>query len=270
MSTLRHIMADSGLPRLEFQMLWQYVLDVPRVWLIAHDTDTLTAAQVQTFRQLEARRLAGEPMAYIVGKREFMGHDFIVSPDVLIPRPETELLVETALKLLADKPQARVLDLGTGSGAVAVSIALACPQAAVVATDISSKALAVANQNANRLGAKVQLVQGSWYDALTGNKGFDLIVSNPPYIAACDPHLAQGDVRHEPLGALTDHGDGLAAVRAIVDGARQWLTPGAALFLEHGWDQAAAVRELFEVSRFQRMLSLQDLAGIERVTGGYL
>ncbi len=263
-------MADSTLPRLEFQMLWQYVLDVPRVWLIAHDTDALSSVQVQQFRQLEARRLAGEPMAYIVGKREFMGHDFVVSPDVLIPRPETELLVETALTVLDGKPSAHVLDLGTGSGAVAISIALACPQAVVMATDLSQQALTVASKNAGRLGAVVRFAQGSWYDALTDNKGFDLIVSNPPYIAACDPHLAQGDVRHEPLGALTDHGDGLGAVRAIISGAQQWLKPGGALFLEHGWDQAAAVRELFEFSRFERVLSLKDLAGIERVTGGYL
>lgn len=263
-------MADSRLPRLEFQMLWQHVLDVPRVWLIAHDTDALSTEQLQQFSLLEARRLAGEPMAYILGQREFMGHDFVVSSDVLIPRPETELLVETALQELHGKSQPRVLDLGTGSGAVAISIALACPQATVVATDLSQPALVVANENANRLGAKVQFAQGSWYDALTGNKGFDLIVSNPPYIAACDPHLAQGDVRHEPLGALTDHGDGLAAIRLIISGALQWLKPGGALFLEHGWDQAAHVRELFEFSRFERVLSLKDLADIERVTGGYL
>lgn len=267
--TLRSIQQGSTLPRLEFQMLWQHVLGVPRSWLIAHDTDPLSEQQIQQFQQLQDRRLAGEPMAYIVGHREFMGHLFTVSDAVLIPRPETELLVETALDFLRQHGPCRVLDLGTGSGAIAVSVALACPQAAVVATDFSAQALAVAKANADSLGANIQFLHGSWYDALTDNKGFDLILSNPPYIAACDPHLGQGDVRYEPLTALTDHGDGTDALQRIINDAKAWLKPDGALFLEHGWDQAASVRELLTAAGFKRVLSLSDLADIPRVTCGY-
>lgn len=267
--TLRSMQHGSALPRLEFQMLWQQVLGVPRSWLIGHDTDPLSEQQIQQFQQLQARRLAGEPMAYILGQREFMGHVFSVSDAVLIPRPETELLVETALNFLQQQGPCRVLDLGTGSGAIAISVALACPQACVVATDFSAEALAVAQTNADALGARIQFLQGSWYDALTDNKGFDLILSNPPYIAACDPHLRQGDVRYEPLSALTDHADGTDALQRIIQGAGVRLTPGGALFLEHGWDQAASVRELLTTAGFKRVLSLSDLADIPRVTGGY-
>lgn len=250
-------------------MLWQHVLNVPRAWLIAHDTDPLSAQHVQQFQQLQARRVAGEPMAYILGQREFMGHAFTVSDAVLIPRPETELLVETALKYIQQQGACRVLDLGTGSGAIAVSVALACPQADVIATDVSADALAVAQMNAASLGADVRFLQGSWYDALTDDKGFDLILSNPPYIAACDPHLTQGDVRYEPLSALTDHGDGTDALQRIVSGAKIRLKPGGALFLEHGWDQAPRVSELLTSAGFKRVVSLSDLADIPRVTGGY-
>lgn len=270
MSTLRSLLQNSALPPLEFQMLWQQVLDVPRVWLIAHNTEPLSDTHVRQFQQLEARRLAGEPMAYILGHREFMGHDFTVTPAVLIPRPETELLVEAALDFLQGRASARVLDLGTGSGAVAVSIAAACPWATVVGTDISAEAIAIASQNARDLGVHVGLLIGSWYDALAGHKGFDLILSNPPYIAADDLHLTSGDLRHEPPSALTDHADGLSALAHIIRGASPWLMPGGALFLEHGWDQARSVRELLQQSRFQRVLSLTDLAGIQRVSGGYL
>jgi release factor glutamine methyltransferase len=268
MESLRTLSQDSALPRLEFQMLWQHVLQVPRVWLIAHDGDAIAPEKVGRFRELEARRLAGEPMAYIVGVREFMGRDFKVSPAVLIPRPETELLVETGIQYLMGRVAPRVLDLGTGSGAIAVSIALDCPDARVVATDSSAQALDVAQQNAQTLGADIEFFCGDWYDALPDIGGFDLIVSNPPYIAASDPHLRQGDLRFEPASALTDHGDGLAAILAVVQGAAQWLVPQGGLFMEHGWDQAAAVREIMGSSGFGRVASLPDLAGIARVTGG--
>ena len=268
MDNLRSMSRCSTLPRLEMQMLWQHILQVPRSWLIAHDTDALAPAALARFRELEARRLAGEPMAYLVGCREFMGHDLHVSPAVLIPRPETELLVETGLDYLKGKTAPRVLDLGTGSGAVAVSIALRCPAATVVATDLSNEALAVSRQNAIRLGAKVEFLQGSWYDALSGHKGFDLIVSNPPYIAAGDSHLQKGDVRFEPAAALTDGLDGLSALREIVEGAGRWLSPRAGLFVEHGWDQAPAVRQLLQSAGFEHVASAPDLAGIDRVTGG--
>lgn len=268
MNNLRDLSRDSKLPRLEMQMLWQHVLQVPRSWLIAHDTDVLAPEAIERYHVLMERRLAGEPMAYILGSREFMGHDFLVSPSVLIPRPETELLVETGLDYLNGKKAPRVLDLGTGSAAVAVSIALQCPTATVVATDLSSQALVVAKANANRLGAKVDFFQGSWYDALPDHKGFDLIVSNPPYIAVGDVHLQQGDVRFEPTGALTDGSDGLSALRDIIEGAGQRLLPGGALFLEHGWDQAQAVRQLLQSACFEQVVSAPDLAGIDRVTGG--
>lgn len=249
-------------------MLWQHVLQVPRAWLIAHDKDPIAPEAVARFHALESRRLEGEPMAYIVGHREFMGHDFQVTPDVLIPRPETELLVETALDYLQGRQAPRVLDLGTGTGAIAVSIALERPDAIVVATDLSPEALEIARQNAQKLGARVEFLRGSWYDVLVGHNGFDLIVSNPPYIAAGDPHLAQGDVRFEPVLALTDGHDGLDALRAIVQGAGAKLKSRGALFLEHGWDQAGALRQLLQQAGFTRVASLPDLAGIERVTGG--
>ena len=270
MQCLRTLMDSSALPRLETRMLWQHVLDVSRAWLIAHDTDPVADDAVMRYQQLEKRRLQGEPMAYILGHREFMGHTFHVTPDVLIPRPETELLVETVLQVIQDQVGSRILDLGTGSGAIAVSIALARPDAAVVATDISAAALDVAARNALQLGASVSFLQGSWYDALSSHADFDVIVSNPPYIAVCDSHLTQGDVRFEPAGALSDGADGLGALRAIVSDSSSRLRAGGALFLEHGWDQAQAVRHLLQQARYTRVHSLPDLAGIERVTGGYL
>jgi len=266
--TLRDVAATSALPRLEWQMLWQHVLQVGRAWLIAHDTDPLPDGALARYRVLEARRLAGEPMAYILGSREFMGHDFTVTPAVLIPRPETELLVETALDYLHGRKAPAVLDLGTGSGAIAISIALAGPSARVIATDVSTDALEVARRNAQRLGAPVEFLSGSWYDALSEAKAFDLIVSNPPYISAADDHLRRGDLRFEPARALTDGLDGLDAIRTIIQGAGRRLNPKGGLFVEHGWDQATQVRDLMTSAGFAQVTSLRDLAGIERVTGG--
>lgn len=270
MSCLRTLMRGSALPRLEWQMLWQHVLGVPRAWLIAHDDDPLPADAIKRYRQLEQRRLHGEPMAYILGEREFMGHLFRVTPDVLIPRPETELLVETALHAVRHHPRPRILDLGTGSGAIAVSLALARPDAHVVATDISTAALAVAADNARQLGATLRFFSGAWYDALPQCMDFDLIVSNPPYISVCDQHLQQGDVRHEPVCALTDGADGLQAIHAIVSDSAAWLRAGGSVFIEHGWDQAPAVRQILQHAGYARVASLPDLAGIDRVTGGHL
>lgn len=251
-------------------MLLRHVLRVPLVWLIAHDTDPLASQAVADYRRLLARRLTGEPMAYLMGYREFMSHRFIVTPDVLIPRPETELLVETAVQYLRSLNAPRVLDLGTGSGAVAISIALACPGARVAATEINSRTLDVARQNAGDLSARVEFFLGSWYDSVLGQARFDVIVSNPPYIAANDPHLQQGDLRFEPKCALTDGADGLGALRAIVEGAPAWLNPGGVLWVEHGWDQAQGVRGLLRQAGFGQVASLPDLAGIERISGGYL
>ncbi|MDN5842518.1 MAG: peptide chain release factor N(5)-glutamine methyltransferase [Alcaligenaceae bacterium] len=252
-------------------MLWQHVLGVPRSWLLAHDTDPLPAVRHAAFDALAARRLQGEPMAYILGAREFMGHRFTVTPDVLIPRPETELLVEQAIAALAGLDAPRVLDLGTGSGVVAICIALARPDAQVAATDDSEAALAVAAGNAAALGARVQFACGNWYDTRLGRCKYDLVVSNPPYIHAQDAHLGQGDLRFEPSGALTDHADGLSALRLIVEGARHCLTgPLAALYVEHGWDQVEAVRVMLQHNDFEGIASFRDLANIERVTSGYL
>jgi release factor glutamine methyltransferase len=264
------LLDDAGLPRLEARMLLEHVLDKPRAWLLAHDTDPAEPRAQASYMALVERRLAGEPMAYLVGEREFMGHSFRVTPDVLIPRPDTELLVETAVALLQGRSGARVLDLGTGSGVIAVSIALACPHVRVQATDRSAAALAVAQENARALGANVRFHQGDWYEALPEGERFDVIVSNPPYIASNDAHLAQGDLRFEPRGALTDGGNGLADLASIVAGAVCRLDPGGQLWLEHGWDQAEVVRDMLVQADFEDVISHTDLAGIERISGGKL
>jgi len=272
--TIRASLAHAALPRLEIHMLWQHVLGCSRAWLAAHDTDPLDAAAVAQFEALRARRLQGEPMAYLLGRREFMGHDFHVSPAVLIPRPETEGLVEVALHVVQRMRQTtgcqtvRTLDLGTGSGAIAISLALADAHLDVVGSDISAAALDVARHNARHLGANVQWRLGRWYDALCTQDRFALIVSNPPYIASHDAHLRQGDVRFEPRQALTDGANGLQDLRAIITGAHRHLAVGGECWVEHGWDQAAAVRALFSDAGFGGVRSLTDLAGIERLSGG--
>lgn len=260
---------DPSVSRLEAQILLCRTLGRSRAWLIAHDRDPLTTPQVAAFQELLGRRLAGEPVAYILGEREFYGMIFKVTPAVLIPRPETELLVELALARLPQGSPARVLDLGTGSGAVALSIAAQRPQALVTAVDISSAALDVARENAQRLAVtNVRFLQGAWFAALPPQEKFDLIVSNPPYIAACDPHLTQGDVRFEPAGALASGTDGLDDIRTIVAEAPTYLLPGGWLLFEHGYDQAAACRVLLEQAGYVAVSSSTDLAGIERVTLG--
>nr|WP_257022524.1 peptide chain release factor N(5)-glutamine methyltransferase [Pigmentiphaga litoralis] len=277
------MIAASGLPVLEARVLMGHALHVNRAWLIAHDTDPLTDAQVSAYKQLAERRRAGEPVAYLLGEKEFMGHRFQVTPSVLIPRADTEVLVETALgdlegktlegKSLKGESRPAVLDMGTGSGAIAISLALARPDADVVATDVSTDALAVAQKNAISLGALVRFAQGSWFDALNSAglpAVYDVIVSNPPYISSGDAHLDQGDLRFEPRQALTDFRDGLEALRIIIAGARPHLHAGGSLWLEHGWDQAAAVRALLVEAGFQRVSSRRDLSDIERISGGYL
>lgn len=254
--------------RLEAQVLLGQALGQSRAWLIAHGGDPLTPEQIAAFADLFERRWSGEPIAYILGEREFYSLSFKVTPAVLIPRPETELLVELALERLpADRP-CRVLDLGTGSGAVAVTLALHRPRAEVIAVDQSAAALEVARENAQRLGAgNLRLIQSDWYGALDAEK-FDLIVANPPYIAAADPHLAQGDLRFEPAAALASGADGLDDIRTIVRGAAAHLKPGGWLLFEHGYDQAAACRDLLVQAGFEQVASAADLAGIERVSYG--
>ncbi len=256
--------------RLEAQVLLGHAIGQSRTWLIAHGGDPLDPEQTAAFADLFERRWSGEPIAYILGEREFFSLNFMVTPAVLIPRPETELLVELALERLpADRP-CQVLDLGTGSGAVAVTLALHRPQAEVVALDQSAAALDVAQENAERLGAgNLRLIQSNWYSAL-GEKKFDLIASNPPYIAADNPHLAQGDLRFEPAAALASGADGLDDIRTIVRGAAVHLKPGGWLLFEHGYDQAAACRSLLAQSGFLQIGSSADLAGIERASYGQL
>ena len=253
--------------RLEARVLAAHAWQVDHAWLIAHDTDPLTEAQITQFETLLTRRLAGEPVAYLVETREFYGRPFQVSPDVLIPRPDTELLVERALANLPPDQVADVLDLGTGSGCIAITLALERPLARVTAVDRSPAALAIAQRNAGILNARIEFLTGDWFDALAGRR-FDLIVSNPPYIAAADPHLARGDVRFEPLAALAAGQDGLDDLRRLIRDACAHLRPGGALLLEHGYDQADAVVELLRQQGFEQISTLRDLAGLDRVSGG--
>ncbi|MDN5753936.1 MAG: peptide chain release factor N(5)-glutamine methyltransferase, partial [Nitrosospira sp.] len=224
--------------------------------------------QAQTFRLMTARRSHGEPVAYLVGQREFYGLDFKVTPAVLIPRPETELLVELALaRIPADRP-CRILDLGTGSGAIAITIAKHRPLADITAVDFSAEAVAVARMNAGQLKARnVHITQADWFDGL-GEEKFDRIVSNPPYVAGGDPHLTQGDLRFEPRAALTTGGDGLDCIRFIIASAASHLVAGGVLLLEHGYDQAEACSQLLNDTGFGDVFSRPDLAGIMRVSGG--
>lgn len=242
-----------------------HALGISRTALITQSERALNAQEAAGIAALLQRRADGEPVAYIVGQREFFGLPFETTPAVLIPRPDTELLVELALERLP--PRGKVLDMGTGSGAIAVAIAHHRPDAAVTALDVSTEALAVATRNAQRNGASVRLLHSDWYGAVAGEQ-FDLIVSNPPYIADGDCHLSEGDLRFEPSGALTDFADGLSALRTIIAGAPARLAPGSWLLMEHGYDQSAAVRALLSAAGYTEVQSWQDLAGIERVSGG--
>jgi len=268
--TLAAVQRQSLLDALDFRVLLCHALHTSRVGLITGSERVLTAAEAQRFGALVQRRLDGEPVAYLVGEREFFGLNFAVNDAVLIPRPDTELLVELALDRL---PQhGKVLDMGTGSGAIAVSLAHTRRDAAVTALDVSTAALAVARRNAEANGACVTFMHSDWFAALEPAAQFDVIASNPPYIASGDRHLAEGDLRFEPVGALTDHADGLAALRILVAGAPAHLVQHGQgwLLMEHGYDQAAAVRALLDAAGYTDVQSWRDLAGIERVSGGRL
>ncbi len=261
--------AMAGLPTLEARMLLTHVTGFTRTQLITRDGEHLTPAQHDAFSTLLARRLAGEPMAYLIGEREFFGRTFRVTPDVLIPRPDTEVAVEAALARLAQVPGPRILDLGTGSGVLAVTLARERPDAEVWATDISPGALMVAQDNARALAAgPIHFLVSDWYRALPPALRFDLIVSNPPYIAAGDPHLDEGDLRFEPIDALTDHEDGLSDLAAIVTGAVSRLARGGWLLMEHGYDQGAATRALLANAGFEAIFTARDLGDNERCSGG--
>jgi release factor glutamine methyltransferase len=264
-ATVAALQAGLPLDPLENRILLCHALDLTRVGLITNSERVLNEDEAARLASLVQRRRQGEPIAYIVGQREFFGLPFQVSPAVLIPRPDTELIVELALERLA--PQARLLDMGTGSGAIAVAVAHTRPDAVVTALDVSADALAVARANAAANGAQVRFLRSDWFTALNGEI-FDLIASNPPYIASSDEHLGQGDLRFEPSGALTDFADGLAALRSIIDGAAAHLVADGWLLLEHGYDQAAAVRALLSDAGYAEVQSWRDLGGIERVSGG--
>jgi release factor glutamine methyltransferase len=259
--------ARAKLPASEARLLLGHALDQSAAWLIAHNDAVLEEDALLAFASLAARRAGGEPVAYLVGYREFFGRKFVVSPAVLIPRPETELLVEIALANSAAGEAQRILDLGTGSGCIAITLALECRQAQVSAVDVSEVALAVARSNADRLGAHVRFFASDWFAALSGER-FDLIVANPPYIVASDPHLGEGDLRCEPLSALSGGADGLEAIRHIIATAPTYLAPGGQLWLEHGYDQAAAVSNLLAAAGFGDIRQHRDLAGIVRIAGG--
>jgi release factor glutamine methyltransferase len=257
-----------GLDRIDAQWLLGHVLQQPSAWLISHDDQPLVAATAQAYAALCRRRADGEPLAYLVGQAGFHGLTLQVTPDVLVPRPDTETLVDWALDLLptlaAAQPQ--VADLGTGSGAIALAVAHRHPAAEVLATDLSPAALAVAQTNARALGLALHWAQGAWWQAVPAGARFHLVLSNPPYIASGDPHLPA--LRHEPMLALTPGGDGLDALRQIIAGAPGHLHPGGWLLLEHGWDQADAVAALLAAAGFQAIGHRADLGGHPRCTGG--
>jgi release factor glutamine methyltransferase len=251
----------------EARLLLAHALAAPRSQLLAHPERALDGEIRDRFAAFVARRAAGEPIAYIAGEREFWGLSLRVSPAVLIPRPETELLVERALERIPDAAPKSVLELGTGSGAVAIALARERPRARVVATDVSEDALAVARENAARHAAAIAFVRGDWL-AAAGAERFDVIVSNPPYVAEGDPHLSRGDPRFEPRVALDGGRDGLECIQRIALGARMHLEPAGWLLLEHGYDQGAACRELLLGAGYEDVHDHADLAGQPRVCAG--
>ena len=267
---LAHAAAKLGTDtRLEAELLLAHALQRPRAWLYAHANDAVPDAALEAFDGLIARRLRGEPVAQILGRQGFWSLDLRITPDVLIPRADTELLVERALAVLPVDSSVRIADLGTGSGAIALAIASERPLAEVIATDASIAALGVARSNAEAMGlsSRLRWMHGDWFVPLAGEH-FDAIASNPPYLAADDPHLQEGDLRFEPRAALVSGNDGLDAIRAIVRDAPTHLLPGGWLLLEHGWEQGAAVRGLMEAAEFTDIATHRDIEQRERVTCG--
>jgi release factor glutamine methyltransferase len=257
----------AGIDPVDARALLRAALRASAAYLAAHPEQALTEIESQRYRTWVERRRNGEPVAYITGEREFYSLALKVTPAVLIPRPETELLVETALELVGADAPAHVLDLATGSGCVAVAIGRHRARARVTATDISRGALAVASSNAEAQGVDIEFIESDWFTALSGRR-FDLIVANPPYVAEGDPHLDSGDLRFEPRNALVAGPDGLACIGSIVARADAHLVPGGWLLFEHGYDQAARCRNLLQRTGFEQVISKRDLAGIERISGG--
>ena len=274
-TSLRSLLSDSALPQNEAKILLAFVIEkhyqLPRSALLSRDEMELSLAALEQWRNLESKRLSGEPIAYLVGKRGFHDIELYVAPGVLIPRPETEILVEIALREIQtlNRP-ANILDLGTGSGAIALALAHEASNISVTATDQSSDALVIARSNAKllELESRTRFCQGSWYEAISKDDVFDVILSNPPYIANQDPHLIQGDLRFEPPSALTDHSTGLTCLEAIILGAKAHLNNAGLLAVEHGFDQSGAVVELMRSTQFRDVQVHQDLAGHNRVVSG--
>lgn len=256
--------ASANIGRFEACILLAHVIGKNREFLIAHDDEILSEESALRFEMLVSLRLAGTPVPYITGRQEFFGRWFTVNEHVLIPRPDTEVLVEQAL--LVAGPAPRILDLGTGSGCIAATLALELPGSKVHATDCSSEALAVARANAEALGAKIEFFEGSWWEALPNSDLYDLIVSNPPYIRPDDEHLPA--LSFEPESALVDPDEGLGALRTIAEGAMERLAPGGWLLVEHGYDQGADARTLFSASGFAAVHTKKDYGGNDRVTLG--
>lgn len=267
MSTVGQLLAGAPIDRREAEILLLACVERDRTWLFTHSDEVLTPAQAARWQDWLQRRQAGEPLAYLTGRRDFWSLTLTVSPAVLIPRPDTELLVELALARIEAGDDRRVLDLGTGSGAVALAIKSSCADADVTAADVSQQALEVAMGNGGRLDLPVRWVRSDWFAAFAGER-WPLIVSNPPYIRASDPHLSQGDLPAEPIGALASGQDGLEALRHLIDAAPAHLEPGGWLLLEHGYGQGADVRALLTDRGFVQVSTQRDLSGHERVSGG--
>jgi len=274
-TSLRSLLSGTTLPQNEAKILLAFILEkhyqLPRSTLLSRDEMQLNSDALTQWQALETKRLAGEPIAYLLGKKGFHEIELYVAPGVLIPRPETEILVEIALREIEKlKGKVRVLDLGTGSGAIALAVAHSAPQALVTATDQSPEALTIAKINAKQLGLadRVQFLEGNWYDALDMTAQFDLIISNPPYIAAGDTHLGEGDLRFEPASALTDGTSGLSCLELIVSQAEAHLKPNSLIVVEHGFDQSGAVVNLMKNAKFEAIQVHQDLAGHYRAASG--
>ena len=266
----RRLEDASDSPRLDAELLLCHVLERERSYLLAHPETRLRPDEARVFETLLEARRRGEPIAYLTRKREFWSLPLKVTPATLIPRPETERLVELALERIARDREIRVLDLGTGSGAIALAVARERPRSRITATDRSAEALSVARENAGLLRvSNIEFLEGDWFTPLAGRR-FHLMLSNPPYVREGDPHLTEGDLRFEPLGALTAGADGLEDLRRIIWGSPSHLEQDGAILLEHGLDQGAAVRELLQAAGFSRAETWRDFAGRERVSGGQI
>lgn len=267
-SRLTSVLNEVSSAFFEANLLLQHILNVNRAWLISHENAYLTPENAARFETLINKRIAGEPIAYILGEREFYGLNLKVTPDTLIPRPDTETLVDAALKKIEPHLPLSICDLGTGTGAIALAIAKHRPQTQVTAVDASESALKIAQENAEHLDiTNITFIQSNWFAELK-NKTFDLIISNPPYIEENDPHLSQGDLRFEPRTALASGIDGLDDIRHIINHANKHLNAHGWLMLEHGYNQAKEVADLFAMAEFKNIQHVEDLAGIQRVTIG--